>query len=231
MEALLTWSALRLQRRHVRAVALQRRNSVAGAPGQPDGTERLYVDGVFNTYPHVCETYGNDLTTGAAFSAEEYRAKQPRGRAFLHAVDYAPPPEEPDADYPLRLTTGRTVYHFHTRTKTGRAPELQAAAPKSGSSCVRMTPARLASPMATSWRFALDEVRSGLPLASPTSGRASSSSRSTTATGTTEDPGPRRRDARAANELTLTSWDPVSKQPMFKVAAVSISRISDEDAR
>ncbi len=25
--------------------------------------------------------------------------------------------------------TGRTIYHFHTRTKTARAPELQAAAP------------------------------------------------------------------------------------------------------
>ena len=35
----------------------------------------------------------------------------------------------PDDDYPLLLTTGRTVYHFHTRTKTGRAPELDAAAP------------------------------------------------------------------------------------------------------
>jgi anaerobic selenocysteine-containing dehydrogenase len=30
--------------------------------------------------------------------------------------------------------------------------------------------------------------------------------------------------SRAANELTITSWDPVSKQPMFKVAAVRIAR-------
>jgi len=29
---------------------------------------------------------------------------------------------------------------------------------------------------------------------------------------------------RAANELTLTTWDPVSKQPLFKVAAVRIER-------
>jgi anaerobic selenocysteine-containing dehydrogenase len=29
-------------------------------------------------------------------------------------------------------------------------------------------------------------------------------------------------EARAANELTLTSWDPVSKQPVFKVAAVRV---------
>lgn len=29
----------------------------------------------------------------------------------------------------------------------------------------------------------------------------------------------------AANELTLTAWDPVSKQPEFKVAAVSVQRL------
>ena len=28
---------------------------------------------------------------------------------------------------------------------------------------------------------------------------------------------------RAANELTLVSWDPVSKQPTFKVAAVRVA--------
>ena len=30
---------------------------------------------------------------------------------------------------------------------------------------------------------------------------------------------------RAANELTLSVWDPVSKQPVFKVAAVSLSKV------
>ena len=54
----------------------------------PDGTERLYTDGTFNTDPDYCETFGHDLATGAAFTADEYRAKQPGGRAFLHAVDY-----------------------------------------------------------------------------------------------------------------------------------------------
>ena len=29
---------------------------------------------------------------------------------------------------------------------------------------------------------------------------------------------------RAANELTLTDWDPASKQPLFKVAAVRVSK-------
>lgn len=30
---------------------------------------------------------------------------------------------------------------------------------------------------------------------------------------------------RAANELTLTEWDPVSKQPHFKYAAVRIRKV------
>ncbi|MFV2112970.1 molybdopterin-dependent oxidoreductase [Micromonospora sp. LOL_025] len=53
----------------------------------PDGTERLYTDGIFNTDPDYCETYGHDLVTGAEFSESEYRAKEPNGRAFLHTVD------------------------------------------------------------------------------------------------------------------------------------------------
>ena len=40
--------------------------------------------------------------------------------------------------------------------------------------------------------------------------------------GSVDDPGDARR---AANELTITAWDPVSKQPTFKVAAVRISRV------
>ncbi len=39
------------------------------------------------------------------------------------------PTELPSPEYPFQLTTGRTVYHWHTRTKTGRAPQLQRAAP------------------------------------------------------------------------------------------------------
>ena len=39
--------------------------------------------------------------------------------------------------------------------------------------------------------------------------------------------------ARAANELTITRWDPVSKQPIFKTAAVRVERLAagDGDAR
>ena len=36
---------------------------------------------------------------------------------------------------------------------------------------------------------------------------------------------PRDGHHRAANELTLTAWDPVSKQPIFKTAAAQVYRV------
>ena len=92
--------------------------------GAPDGTERLYADGVFNTDPDYCETYGHDLATGAAHSETEYRAKQPAAERSCTPSTTSRRPRSPTTEYPLLLTTGRTVYHFHTRTKTGRAPQL-----------------------------------------------------------------------------------------------------------
>ncbi len=35
--------------------------------------------------------------------------------------------------------------------------------------------------------------------------------------------------ARAANELTITEWDPVSKQPLFKAGAVRVTKVADAD--
>ncbi|GHG10598.1 hypothetical protein GCM10017667_49170 [Streptomyces filamentosus] len=70
-----------------------------------------------------------DLVTGAADSAVEYRSLDPDGKAMPKAAAYLPPHEEPSEEYPFQLTTSRSVHHFHTRTKTGRAPQLNAAAP------------------------------------------------------------------------------------------------------
>ncbi len=35
-------------------------------------------------------------------------------------VDWTPPAEVPDTEYPLVLSTGRRLYQYHTRTQTGR---------------------------------------------------------------------------------------------------------------
>ena len=39
-------------------------------------------------------------------------------------VEWTPPAEVPDEEYPLVLSTGRRLYHYHTRTQTGRAEGL-----------------------------------------------------------------------------------------------------------
>ena len=52
-----------------------------------------------------------------------------QGRARLRPVFYIPPPEKPDADYPLTLTTGRSLYHFHTGTMTRRTSLLDREVP------------------------------------------------------------------------------------------------------
>ena len=51
------------------------------------------------------------------------------GRAHFIAVEHAEPVEAPDADYPLVLTTGRSKYHWHTMTRTGKNAALRKSAP------------------------------------------------------------------------------------------------------
>jgi formate dehydrogenase major subunit len=42
------------------------------------------------------------------------------GQGVLKAIDWIPPAEVPDKEYPMVLSTGRRLYHYHTRTQTGR---------------------------------------------------------------------------------------------------------------
>jgi ferredoxin-nitrate reductase len=191
----------------------------------PRGTERLYAGGVFNTEPSYSETFGQDLKTGAPHSEDEYRAKEAHGRAFLHSAAYSDPVEQPTAEYPLLLTTGRNVYHFHTRTKTARAPELQAAAPDVW---VEISPddaadagveegdlVRVVSPRgALEAPTRINGIRPGVIFVPFHYGYWDAGD------GVSPDGAP----GRAANELTITAWDPVSKQPQFKLAAVRIER-------
>jgi predicted molibdopterin-dependent oxidoreductase YjgC len=44
----------------------------------------------------------------------------PDGRGRFFPVEYRPPVEQPDPDYPFVLTTGRTLYHYNSATMTMR---------------------------------------------------------------------------------------------------------------
>lgn len=187
----------------------------------PVGTERLYTDGVFPTDAAECETFGHDLATGSPVGETAYRAIRPDGRALLKAVPFEPPYEQPDGDYPFRLTTGRTVYHWHTRTKTRRSRQLDDAAP---AMWVEVAPAdaerlRIAEGdvvRVRSRRGSIEapariaHIREGVVFAPWHYG---------------DDGGVHT----AANDLTIDAWDPVSKQPEFKVAAVAVERVRAGD--
>lgn len=47
-----------------------------------------------------------------------------RGQGKFHQVEYKPPAELPDEEYPFILTTGRLLFHWHTGTMTRRSNTL-----------------------------------------------------------------------------------------------------------
>lgn len=59
-----------------------------------------------------------------------HEGKFTRGLGKFTPVEYIPPAELPDKDYPLVLTTGRVLYHFHTGTMTRRVKGLNEIYPE-----------------------------------------------------------------------------------------------------
>jgi anaerobic selenocysteine-containing dehydrogenase len=186
----------------------------------PAGEPRPYKSLMFPTDAAYCETFGHDLITGGVVSPEKYRANNPAGRAILKAAKYVSPTEEPDKQYPFFLTTGRIVHHFHTRTKTGRAKALCDASVDTFLQIATEDASRLRLKEGdwvriTSRRGSIEakavigDIEPGQVFVPFHFGYWDNPDR-----------------ARAANEMTLFEWDPVSKQPHFKYAAVTLKRVA-----
>nr|WP_307862769.1 molybdopterin oxidoreductase family protein [Pseudonocardia parietis] len=139
------------------------------------------------------------------------RFAHPDGRARMVPVDHVGPDEDVDADYPLRLTTGRVLVHYQSGAQTRRVTELAATAPEV---FVEVHPDTAA--------------RHGLAdgdLADVTSRRGTTTARVRCVPSLRPDtvflpfhfggPG-------AANNVTNPALDPVSRMPEFKVAAVKL---------
>ena len=45
-------------------------------------------------------------------------------------MDFIPPAEQPDKEFPFILTTGRMLFHYHTATMTRRSAPLRTFAPE-----------------------------------------------------------------------------------------------------
>ena len=133
-----------------------------------------------------------------------------RGKGLLSALDYRPPAEEPDADYPFLLSTGRLLQHYHTGSMTRRSRVLDELVAQAE---VEMHPAdaeRLA-------------VKSGaLVRVSTRRGSIALRAKVTDAVNVGMLYVPFHFVEAAANRLTNDALDPVSKIPEYKVCAASI---------
>ncbi|WP_105971767.1 molybdopterin oxidoreductase family protein [Streptomyces geranii] len=133
------------------------------------------------------------------------------GRARFAPVTYRPIAEEPDAEYPVLLTTGRVVAQYQSGAQTRRVDELNAAAP---GPFVELHP-RLAARLGAGEGDAITVVsRRGRAVAPA---RITTAIRPDTVFMPFHWPGEGR-----ANTLTNPALDPTSRMPEFKACAVRL---------
>jgi len=59
-----------------------------------------------------------------------HKDKFTRGKGLFTSIDYIPPAELPDEEYPFLLSTGRILYHFHTGSLSRRSKPLDSIVPE-----------------------------------------------------------------------------------------------------
>jgi formate dehydrogenase (NADP+) alpha subunit len=137
-----------------------------------------------------------------------------RGLGQFHAVEYQPAAEETDASFPVVLTTGRMLEHYHTGTMTRRSKGLHGLVPGpfvevNGDDAEKMRVKDGDSVRVTS-------RRGSIVLPAKVGGRV--------------DPGvlfiPFHFWEAAANVLTNPAYDPIARIPEFKVCAVKLERVA-----
>jgi formate dehydrogenase major subunit/formate dehydrogenase alpha subunit len=136
-----------------------------------------------------------------------------RGLGKFNPIDHIPPAEEPSADYPMVMSTGRVLYHWHGGQMTRRSkglmevysealievnPDDAAKLGLNGKKIVRVS-SRRGAIEAQAW--VTDRVPPGMVYANFHFPEAS------------------------ANELTQAVLDPVAKIPEYKVTAVKVELV------
>ncbi len=133
-----------------------------------------------------------------------------RGKGKFSPVEYKPPAEEPDADYPLVLTTGRLLHHYHTGSMTRRVKPLNELVPENRVWINPEDAKRLG--VAAGEEVAVESRRGAIRVRARVTEKVP--------------PGvvfiPFHFGESPANALTNPALDPVAKIPEYKVAAVRI---------
>jgi len=147
-----------------------------------------------------------------------HKAAIARGKGLFKAIEYKASNELPDKDYPYVLTTGRVLYHYHTRTMTGKVDGLNALSPES---FIEINPA-------TAKNLG---IKDGAKVS--VSSRRGEITTVAKLTRTIKEGVlfmPFHFAEGAANILTNPALDPISKIPEYKVCAVNVApfdRVSD----
>jgi len=137
-----------------------------------------------------------------------------RGKGLLSALTYRPPTEEPDQDYPVCLTTGRLLEHYHTGSMTRRSEVLDGITPHAEVEISHADATKLA-------------IRNGEKVRVST--RRGSIEITAMVTDRVEEGVifiPFHFVESAANRLTIDALDPIAKIPEFKVCAAKVEKLN-----
>jgi predicted molibdopterin-dependent oxidoreductase YjgC len=138
--------------------------------------------------------------------------KFPIGRAKLRPVEHQEPCEAADQDYPLLLTTGRSLYHFHTGTMTRRTSLLDREVPAPALEVSSQDAQQLG--IRSGQRVTVESRRGKLCLEARVTPHIPAGTLFL----------PFHFHEAPANALTGSALDPQSKIPEFKVTAVRLRR-------
>jgi formate dehydrogenase major subunit len=156
------------------------------------------------TYPCDSETEpGHDIVFGDGFPTAS-------GRGRLVPAAIVPPAEEPDDEYPMVLTTGRQLEHWHTGAMTRRASVLDELEPEAVASFAPAELRRLG--IAAGERVRVTTRRGAIEL----------KARSDSAVAPGQVFIPFCYAEAAANVLTNPQLDPFGKIPEFKFCAAKV---------
>lgn len=142
------------------------------------------------------------------------RFATPDGRARFVPVSYRPPAEEPDEEFPLWLTTGRTMQHYQSGNQTRRVAALAGAEPRP---YVEVHPHTAGSLGVGDHDAVQVRTRRGSTVVAA---RLTASIRADTLFAPFHWPG-----EGSANLLTNPALDPTSKMPEFKVCAARLEAV------
>jgi len=151
----------------------------------------------------------SDLRTTRLYEDGQFSTED--GKANLFCIDWTPFPEQPNQQFPLVLNTGRTVEHWHTRTKTGQVPILERMSPSAwlemntrDAQALRLKPHDRVDIVSRRGRVRNVELRVTEIVA----------------------PGqvfmPFHFAESNANQVTQSAFDPISREPNYKQCAVAI---------